>query len=52
MATSLIASGASKLICKKPIYYALAENFMTAHHLAKKEKGKPDIFPEDPGTRA
>jgi len=52
MATSLIASGASKLICKKPIYYALAENFMKAHHLAKKEKGKPDIFPEDPGSRA
>jgi H+/Cl- antiporter ClcA len=52
MATSLIASGASKLICKKPIYYALAENFMVVHHLAKKEKGKPDIFPEDPGSRA
>lgn len=52
MATSLIASGASKLICKKPIYYALVENFMTVHDLAKKEKGKPDIFPEDPGTRA
>ena len=30
MATSLIATGASKLVCKKPIYVALAENFMAA----------------------
>jgi H+/Cl- antiporter ClcA len=30
MATSLLASGASKLICKKPIYNALAENFLAA----------------------
>jgi H+/Cl- antiporter ClcA len=36
MATSLIASGASKLVCKKPIYYALAENFMTARLLSAK----------------
>jgi H+/Cl- antiporter ClcA len=36
MATSLIASGASKLVCRKPIYYALAENFMTARLLAQK----------------
>ena len=28
MATSLIASGASKLVCKKPIYEALAENLL------------------------
>ncbi len=28
MATSLLASGTSKLICKKPIYTALAENFL------------------------
>jgi H+/Cl- antiporter ClcA len=53
MATSMIASGASKLVCKKPIYYALAENFMTARLLAKKaeEKDKAAAFPEDPGTR-
>jgi len=38
MATSLIASGASKLVCKKPIYYALAENFMTARLLAQEKK--------------
>lgn len=36
MATSLIASGASKLVCRKPIYYALAENFMTARLLAQR----------------
>lgn len=30
MATSLIATGASKFVCKKPIYVALAENFMNA----------------------
>lgn len=30
MATSLIATGASKLVCRKPIYVALAENFMAA----------------------
>jgi H+/Cl- antiporter ClcA len=36
MATSLIASGASKLVCRKPVYYALAENFMTARLLAAK----------------
>ena len=36
MATSLIASGASKLICRKPIYFALAENFMTARLLSAK----------------
>jgi H+/Cl- antiporter ClcA len=36
MATSLIASGASKLVCRKPIYYALAENFMTARLLSAK----------------
>ncbi len=52
MATSLIASGASKLVCKKPIYFALAENFMAVHHMAKKAKGKPEVFPEDPGGRA
>ncbi len=28
MATALLASGASKLICRKPIYNALAENFL------------------------
>ncbi|MDH5392780.1 MAG: chloride channel protein [Gammaproteobacteria bacterium] len=28
MATSLIATGASKFVCKKPIYVALAENFL------------------------
>jgi H+/Cl- antiporter ClcA len=38
MATSLIASGASKLVCKKPIYYALAENFMTTRLLAQEKK--------------
>lgn len=50
MATSLIASGASKLVCRKPIYFALAENFMAAHasaqKAAEKEESKP--FPEDP----
>lgn len=30
MATSLIATGASKFVCKKPIYVALAENFMAS----------------------
>ncbi len=30
MATSLLATGTSKLICKKPIYAALADNFMSA----------------------
>lgn len=30
MATSLLATGASKLVCKRPIYVALAENFMAA----------------------
>ena len=38
MATSLIASGASKLVCRKPIYYALAENFMTNRLLAQQKK--------------
>lgn len=54
MATSMIASGASKLICKKPIYYALAESFMTARLLAQKAEAKDEakIFPQDPGTRA
>ena len=28
MATALIASGTSKLVCKKPIYEALAENLL------------------------
>ncbi len=28
MATSLLATGASKLVCRKPIYNALAENFI------------------------
>jgi H+/Cl- antiporter ClcA len=28
MATALIASATSKLICKKPIYEALAENLL------------------------
>ncbi|UCB55509.1 MAG: chloride channel protein [Thiotrichales bacterium] len=54
MATSLIASGASKLVCRKPLYFALAENFMTARLLSKsgeeKEESRP--FPEDPRTRA
>lgn len=38
MATSLIASGTSKLVCRKPIYYALAENFMTNRLLAQQKK--------------
>ena len=38
MATSLIASGTSKLICKKPVYVALAENFMKARLLAAETK--------------
>ncbi len=50
MATSMIATGASKLVCRKPIYFALAEHFMTARLLAKTdaatEASKP--FPEDP----
>ena len=54
MATSLIASGASKLVCRKPIYFALAENFMTARLLAKTDEVKEESppFPEDPRTRA
>jgi len=58
MATSMIATGASKLICKKPIYFALAENFMTARLLAQKAaateektRAESNKFPEDPGTR-
>ena len=38
MATSLIATGTSKLICKKSIYFALAENF-----LANLKATEPDI---------
>jgi H+/Cl- antiporter ClcA len=38
MATSLIASGTSKLICKKSIYIALAENFLAT--LKANEKNK------------
>ena len=54
MATSLIASGASKLVCKKPIYYALAENFMAARKKLEMAETKIEeiVFPEDPGTRA
>ncbi len=37
MATSLLASGASKLICRKSIYSALAENFVHALSQEKKE---------------
>ena len=38
MATSLIASGTSKLVCKKPVYVALAENFMKARLLEGESK--------------
>ena len=38
MATSLLASGTSKLICKQPIYNALAENFMRGLTQEKKAK--------------
>ena len=38
MATSLLASGTSKLICPKPIYHALAENFIRALAQEKKEQ--------------
>lgn len=38
MATSLIATGTSKLICRKSIYFALAENFMAALNQEDKEK--------------
>ena len=37
--TALIASGTSKLICKKPIYEALAENLL-AMMLDEKSRGK------------
>ena len=36
MATSLIATGASKLICRKSVYTALAETFMTTRLLSQK----------------
>ena len=50
MATSMIASGASKLVCKKPIYYALADNFMAARAQTKTDEAgdEPKPFPEDP----
>ena len=38
MATSLIATGTSKLICRKSIYFALAENF-----LANLKMTEPDV---------
>jgi len=38
MATSLLATGTSKLICTKPIYAALADNFMTARLYAKQAR--------------
>lgn len=40
MATSLLATGTSKLICRKPIYAALADNFMSARLYAMQEKNK------------
>jgi H+/Cl- antiporter ClcA len=38
MATSLLASGTSKLVCSKPIYHALAENFIRALAHEKMQK--------------
>lgn len=38
MATSLIATGTSKLICRKSIYVALAENFIATLNVTNKEK--------------
>ena len=54
MATSMIASGASKLICKKPIYYALAENFIVGEAQQKKAGARKEtmIFPEDPASKS
>ena len=40
MATALIASGTSKLVCKKPIYEALAENLL-AMMSDEKSRQKP-----------
>lgn len=40
MATSLLASSISKLVCSKPIYNALAENFV--HALSEEKKGSID----------
>ncbi|MDH3342487.1 MAG: chloride channel protein [Gammaproteobacteria bacterium] len=37
MATSLIATGTSKLICKKSIYFALAENFLANLKMSEPE---------------
>ena len=36
MATALLASGTSKLVCRKPVYNALAENFLRALAAEKK----------------
>lgn len=38
MATSLLASGASKLVCQKSIYVALAENFMATINIEANKK--------------
>ncbi|MFI4920800.1 MAG: chloride channel protein, partial [Gammaproteobacteria bacterium] len=37
MASAFIALGASKLICRTPIYWSLAEEFLTEDKPAKKE---------------
>ncbi len=44
MATSLLATGASKLVCRKPVYGVLAKNFLRGLAEEKKEKiaGKPE----------
>jgi H+/Cl- antiporter ClcA len=49
MATSLLASGTSKLICPKPIYHALAENFVRALAQEKLEQiEKPESETVEP----
>lgn len=50
MATSLLASGTSKLICSKPIYHALAENFIHALSHEKKERAVVDSVITEPGN--
>lgn len=44
MATALIASGTSKLVCKKPIYEALAENLLAMMSDAKSRQNKQGGF--------
>jgi H+/Cl- antiporter ClcA len=52
MATAFLAFAISRLICRRPLYGALARRFLHAQHHAEPEPGLPVLDASADGTTA